>query len=69
MDRRAAGGYALFSRADQIDESPPGNPGDQTPLVGRHPTVHYFFGKPLRFLGRFAHVAAVERWVWVVFDR
>src|SRR5205823_14680925 len=68
MDRRAAGGSALFSRADQIDEAPPGNPGDQTTLVGRHATVHYFFGKLLRFLERFAHVADVKRRVWVVFD-
>jgi hypothetical protein len=30
----------LFSCADQIDEAPPGNLVEETPLVGRHAMVH-----------------------------
>jgi hypothetical protein len=42
--------------------------GDETALVGRQVIVHYFFSKLLRLFGRFAHVAGVERWLWIVFD-
>src|SRR5262245_21716393 len=38
----------LPSGADQIDEAPPGNPGDKTALVGRHAIVHHLLRKLLR---------------------
>jgi hypothetical protein len=58
----------LLSCANQTDEAPPSDFGDETALVGRHSMVYDFLSKLLRLFGRFAHVDGVERWMWVVFD-
>jgi hypothetical protein len=48
--------------ADQIDEPSPGDLGDETALVGRHPPIQYFLRELLRVFGRFADVTGFERW-------
>src|SRR4051794_29538334 len=58
----------LFSGADQIEEAPPGDLGDETALVRRQALVHDFFRQLLCLWGCFAPVTGIERWVGIVFD-
>lgn len=39
---------SLFPCADQIDEAPPGNLGNEAALIGRHASIHHFPGETLQ---------------------
>jgi hypothetical protein len=59
---------SLFPCADEIDEAPPGDLGNETALVCRHAIIHHFPGEALHRFRCLAHVAGVKWRMRIVFD-